>query len=298
MGNCLKKGEAIEDSDNPLESADVATSDFSGGVDALFADLGASFVTSIKRGPLKKYSSGGIGNKWQTRTFELTNTTLSWSERKDAQTLTNAEIQSAVASADVDGKPAFSVQTNVKKGKSYLLISPTAEKRDEWVEGVQKMLVGSLDAPIKGKLLKLGGKKKTTWEERSFTLSATGMEWDAKKGGGGETVLSSKEIASVRQSEVDPAVGPVDFQLQTSIKGGKVYYLRATTVSGCKEWMAAIQSVVGEAQVVFNQMGDNGGESDEPAEPEPSEEDLAEELRLKEEKRVRQEHPSYDSPSS
>jgi hypothetical protein len=290
MGNCLEKKDAASDGggeniNNPASG--VATKDFSGGIDALFADLGSSIVSNVKSGPLQKL--GGKGkSKWEMRTFELTNTSLSWSASKGAQGLSALEIEGAAVAGDVRGKPSLTVTAKVKGGKVYHLVAGSTQERDEWVNVITALAAGGLvDVNKQGQLLKLGGRGKDTWEARDFTASKSGLQWAAGKDSE-QSSLIMNELASVRASPTDPAVGPIDFEISTTVKGGKVYYLRASTTQQRTEWLQALESVIGESNVSVIAMGDNGGDDGSASTlPEKTAEELAEEERATMEKRVR-----------
>ena len=66
-----------------------------------------------------------------------------------------------------------------------------------------------------------------------------------------------------------------DFTLQTSVKGGKTYQLRAPSAPVRTEWIEALTKVIEASGTKMDQMGDNGLAEEEEAEPEPSAEDLA-----------------------
>ena len=66
-----------------------------------------------------------------------------------------------------------------------------------------------------------------------------------------------------------------DFTLQTSVKGGKTYQLRAPSAPVRAEWIDALTKVIEASGTKMDQMGDNGLGEEEEAEPEPSAEDLA-----------------------
>ena len=66
-----------------------------------------------------------------------------------------------------------------------------------------------------------------------------------------------------------------DFTLQTSVKGGKTYQLRAPSAPVRSEWIDALTKVIEASGTKMDQMGDNGLGEEEEAEPEPSAEDLA-----------------------
>ena len=66
-----------------------------------------------------------------------------------------------------------------------------------------------------------------------------------------------------------------DFTLQTSVKGGKTYQLRAPSAPVRTEWIDALTKVIEASGTKMDQMGDNGLGEEEEAEPEPSAEDLA-----------------------
>ena len=72
---------------------------------------------------------------------------------------------------------AGQVVTNVKKGKEYVLVAPSEEKRDEWVVVCKRVMGGAYTEEMGGKLLKLGGRNKDKFEERSFTANKNGLSW-------------------------------------------------------------------------------------------------------------------------
>ena len=80
----------------------------------------------------------------------------------------------------------------------------------------------------------------------------------------------------VRQAGVLATAGSsTDFTLQTSVKGGKTYQLRAPSAPVRTEWIEALTKVIEASGTKMDQMGDNGLAEEEEAEPEPSAEDLA-----------------------
>ena len=80
----------------------------------------------------------------------------------------------------------------------------------------------------------------------------------------------------VRQAGVLATAGSsTDFTLQTSVKGGKTYQLRAPSAPVRTEWIEALTKVIEASGTKMDQMGDNGLAEQEEAEPEPSAEDLA-----------------------
>jgi hypothetical protein len=80
MGNCFKKSSAKSNLlDGP--EAPPASEDLGAGVDALFADIGASVVKVVKTGPLEKLG-GRDKTKWVAGQYELSNTGLSWDAGK------------------------------------------------------------------------------------------------------------------------------------------------------------------------------------------------------------------------
>ena len=80
----------------------------------------------------------------------------------------------------------------------------------------------------------------------------------------------------MRQAGVLATAGSsTDFTLQTSVKGGKTYQLRAPSAPVRTEWIEALTKVIEASGTKMDQMGDNGLAEQEEAEPEPSAEDLA-----------------------
>ena len=66
-----------------------------------------------------------------------------------------------------------------------------------------------------------------------------------------------------------------DFTLQTSVKGGKTYQLRAPSAPVRTEWIEALTKVIEASGTKMDQMGDNGlAEEEEAGAKEESEADL------------------------
>lgn len=276
-----KAGDGIDSNrltfDGVMSDGATGTENFSGGMDDLFADMAASVVSSLKQGTLHKL--GGRGkDKWEARQFELTQTGLTWAAPATPAGLGAGEIASVRASGDVAGKPSFVVASNVKGGKEYKLCAASAEERDAWVSTIEALIhpdpallaSGGTGVSKSGSLLKLGGRNKDRWEPRDFTAAKGGFEWTAKSAA--ENQISSGEMISVSPTQGSTA----DFELKTSVKGGKTYSLRAATASERSEWMSALGGVIDASGNKMDQMGDNGaGEEPEPEPEGPTAEALA-----------------------
>ena len=89
----------------------------------------------------------------------------------------------------------------VKNNKKFHLIAPSVSERDDWVSAIHRMIAGQLKHVKHGTLLKLGGRSKERWEQRTFTVKPSGIVWSAKSTE--ENTLRSYEMYSVSELHDD-----------------------------------------------------------------------------------------------
>eukprot|EP01043_Picozoa_sp_COSAG02_P029264 COSAG02_NODE_1813_length_10785_cov_17.017312_6_plen_1261_part_00 len=175
------------------------------------------------------------------------------------------EIIAVHVGEEVGGKPSLVISTSVKRGKSYILAAPTVEGRDEWIRCLNNNLTAhnilkpkdpdvqpepesgpdldqrhgaSMYCDYKGQLMKLGGKPgHRVWEERTFTLAATGLHWAMKDRP--PVMVSPVEFHAVRPIDTEPH----GMEILTSVKNGKTYILRARSDDERQAWCDALATL-------------------------------------------------------
>ena len=100
---------------------------------------------------------------------------------------------------------------------------------------------------LKATVLKLGGRKYSSWQSRACTLDASGLRWKqgVRKGGGGHAVPMA-EIESVHAAAAEgeahgqPAARVLVVQCRPTHKGGKRYHLALPTEAEREAWLHAL----------------------------------------------------------
>jgi hypothetical protein len=222
-------------------------------VDELFHGIQVAHAKLLISGTLQKMG-GRRGRLWESRRFELSKKGLTWTPIKPTSGLSVSHIESVDTAEDIGGAPTLVVRSKEKHNKEYKLIAPTIEERDAWVTSIQAMLDGNLPGTVQGRMLKLGGWGKDEWEERIFTCSSKSFEWSASVDS--KKTLTPFQIISVQCSETlssDDGAGAGqlhEFELLTTVKGGKIYQLRAHSEQERSAWVDEIEGVIGEMKIL------------------------------------------------
>ena len=196
------------------------------------------------------------------------------------------EIDGVTIGDDIDGKPSFLVQTNLKKtpsnpaGKVYVFLADTPEERDEWVCTIKGTRGGHLQQL--GTLYKQGGWKRDRWDARYMIARVGSLEW-TKGGDGGENEVYSDEDLGKRDSQTEESVPRISVIKLTArlatVSGltkkevqfilGSPYFNEGTTAKELavskiewvtkKEWDAGVSNF-NEAQSASRSVSADGGQ--------------------------------------
>ena len=99
----------------------------------------------------------------------------------------------------------------------------------------------------RGALLKLGGSKKSRWEDRVFELDDKGLAWfevsdvkDTKMKG----YITIGDMVNCAAGTEDAPYSEVAMTLHTSCKGGKDYVLKSASQEDRDDWIKKINSLI------------------------------------------------------